>query len=170
VRRGKRVGVTRAFNFYLCGGPLIPSEKKLTIVDSPGYGDRGTEEMGDLFQSYIMKRSNLKLILLLVDAGVGMNRYDRSMLEFLLKIHHEHRPDVDIQPVMSKLDKVSHHTTISRLGRTVEDIYRIAPAARQPYILVGCKGHTKSFGIEETRAQILLGSGLSSLRPRVPRI
>ena len=113
---------------------------------------------------------SLKLILLLFDAGVGMNRYDRSMLEFLFKIHQEHRPDVDIQPVMSKLDKVSHHTTITRLGRTVEDIYRIAPAARQPYILVGCKGHTKSFGIEEARTQILLGSGLSSLRPRVSRI
>lgn len=99
-----------------------------------------------------------------------MNRYDQSMLEFLSNTRQNHRPDVDIQPVMSKLDKVSHHTTITRLGRTVEDIYRIAPTARQPYILVGCKGHTKSFGIEEARSQILLGSGLSSLRSKVSKV
>ncbi|KAF8328402.1 uncharacterized protein EI90DRAFT_3290574 [Cantharellus anzutake] len=175
VRTGKRAeqrdqGVTRAFNFYPCGGPLIPPEKKVTLVDSPGYGDRGTEETGDFFQSYVKRRSNLKLILLLIDAELGMNHYDKSMLEFLSRTRQDCRPDVQIQPVLSKVDKASHSSVITRLGRTAEDVYRIAPNARQPFVLVGCKGHMKRLGIEEARLQILIGAGLASLRPKLAKV
>lgn len=46
-------GLTQALNFYNVGVP----PHQLVLVDSPGYGERGRPEWGELFNYYITNRA-----------------------------------------------------------------------------------------------------------------
>lgn len=47
-----KAGRTRQLNFYRVGLP----PDNLVLVDAPGYGARGRQEWGDLFDSYVRHR------------------------------------------------------------------------------------------------------------------
>ena len=58
------------------------------LVDMPGYGfafasDEAVQRWGDLSAEYLRSRKTLKLVLVLLDAKVGLKPSDLQMLEFL---------------------------------------------------------------------------------------
>ena len=52
VRTSSKAGRTRSLNFFRVG----PGQGSLVLVDAPGYGARGREEWGELFDHYLENR------------------------------------------------------------------------------------------------------------------
>ena len=77
-------GKTRALNFFELGR----KDKAFMLVDMPGYGfafakDEDVAAWRELSAEYLSKRSTLKLVLVLLDAKVGLKETDLQMFEFL---------------------------------------------------------------------------------------
>ncbi|KAG8692110.1 hypothetical protein FRC08_010003 [Ceratobasidium sp. 394] len=52
VKTSSKAGHTRALNFFQVGA----DPGRLTLVDAPGYGERGRPEWGEVFERYIGTR------------------------------------------------------------------------------------------------------------------
>ena len=78
-----RPGSTQALNFFNIGKPSM-----LTLVDMPGYGFAFAPEAKRLQWTefslwYLMNRSNLKRVLILIDGRWGLMDSDKEMIAFL---------------------------------------------------------------------------------------
>ncbi|TVY68704.1 putative GTP-binding protein EngB [Lachnellula suecica] len=93
-------GRTKLMNAFAVGGSEDEAEKKLVVLDMPGYGKGGRAEWGKEILKYLSKRRQLKRAFLLIDAEHGVKVSDRQILA-LFKEH-----EVPYQIVMSKADKV----------------------------------------------------------------
>ena len=76
------------------------------LVDLPGYGfasipEREREKLLKMIRSYVLKRSSLVCLFLLIDARLEMQKTDRQFLDFLGK----HRVPFSI--IFTKTDKIS---------------------------------------------------------------
>ena len=77
-------GKTQKLNFFELGR----RGETFNLVDMPGYGfafasDEAVQRWGDLSAEYLRSRKTLKLVLVLLDAKVGLKPSDLQMLEFL---------------------------------------------------------------------------------------
>ena len=85
---GKIPGKTRTINFY-------EIDERFILVDLPGYGyataSKGREdEWADFVNSYLMERSQLKLVLFLLDVRREPSELDRQMAEWLVSHGIDH--------------------------------------------------------------------------------
>lgn len=77
-------GKTQTLNFFEAGR----KDACFRLVDMPGYGfalasDAAVERWRDLSAQYLRERKGLKLVLVLLDAKVGLKPSDLQMLQFL---------------------------------------------------------------------------------------
>ena len=77
-------GKTQKLNFFELGR----RDETFNLVDMPGYGfafasDEAVQRWGDLSAEYLTTRKTLKLVLVLLDAKVGLKPTDLQMLQFL---------------------------------------------------------------------------------------
>ncbi len=117
ARMSKNPGKTRTINFY-------DVENLLYFVDLPGYGyakiSRSEQEKwGGMIEGYLLKRSTLKAILLLVDIRHEPTKDDKLMYNWLKHYNYE------IIIVATKEDKlrrsqVQKHLAVIRKGLEVE--------------------------------------------------
>ncbi|MBP7190254.1 MAG: YihA family ribosome biogenesis GTP-binding protein [Rickettsiaceae bacterium] len=93
-------GRTQQINFFELGG-------KLTLVDLPGYGyAKVPQNMRSMWEElilhYLSKRSNLKIVNLLIDARRGVAENDLKIVELLISLQ------LNFQIVFTKSDKISN--------------------------------------------------------------
>ncbi len=92
-------GHTRKIFFYNIA-------KKFILVDLPGYGyakvsKNKIEKMSELVFLYLTKRTNLKIVYILIDSRHGFKESDINFLEFLDTY------EISFQIVFTKIDKIS---------------------------------------------------------------
>lgn len=98
ARTSQNPGKTRTINFYAV-------EKKLYCVDLPGYGyakasKQDVAQWGKMIESYLMKREQLKSIILLIDIRHEPGENDKLMYDWLK--HYGY----NIVIVATKADKI----------------------------------------------------------------
>ena len=94
-------GKTITINFYNIDDTIF-------LVDLPGYGyaKRSQEEiskLGDMIESYLQQRPQLKQIFLLVDSRHAPSKDDIMMLEWIRTV----RPDEPVVAIATKTDKLN---------------------------------------------------------------
>lgn len=94
-------GKTITINFYNIDDTIL-------LVDLPGYGyaKRSQEEIskwGDMIESYLQQRPQLKQIFLLVDSRHAPSKDDIMMLEWIRTV----RPDEPVVAIATKTDKLN---------------------------------------------------------------
>lgn len=99
ARTSGNPGKTRTINFYNV-------EDKLYFVDLPGYGyarasRAESEKWGRMIETYLLKREQLKCIVMLVDIRHEPTKNDISMFEWL------HYYDYSMTIVATKCDKIN---------------------------------------------------------------
>lgn len=73
----RRAGYTKTLNSYRIGN-------KLRLIDSPGYGEYGEEEQGELVIDYICNRKYLRRVFVLIDSRRGFLEPDVNLVSFLI--------------------------------------------------------------------------------------
>jgi len=144
-------GKTRSINFYAVDVTrkqegMEPILKRFRIVDLPGYGyatrcKGERKEWSKLTASYVQNRSNLSLILHLVDMRHSLFDSDKKLQEWLLSIN------VNFMVVFTKADKIARG---SRKGLMQKYIRNGLYSKEMPVIT---SGETRD-GIKELREVI----------------
>jgi GTP-binding protein len=103
-------GLTQALNFF-------EVNRRYYLVDLPGYGyarksGERREHFLALITDYLQRSSNLKLVLLVIDARVGLTELDVAMLKFLQKAK------LTFLMVINKSDKLGREAQ-AKLMRTL---------------------------------------------------
>lgn len=73
----RRAGYTKTLNSYRIGN-------KIRLIDSPGYGEYGEEEQGELVIDYICNRKYLRRVFVLIDSRRGFLGPDANLVSFLI--------------------------------------------------------------------------------------
>lgn len=89
----RRAGFTKCLNCYNVSDTI-------RIVDSPGYGEFGEEQQGEIVLEYIRRRKELRRTFLVVDSTAGIRDEDAALIDFLV----EH--GVPFEIVFTKVDAV----------------------------------------------------------------
>jgi GTP-binding protein len=103
-------GLTQALNFF-------EVNKRHYLVDLPGYGyarksGERRQHFLTLITDYLQRSSNLKLVLLVVDARIGFTDLDEAMFAFLKKAK------LPFLVVVNKSDKLGREASV-KLMRTL---------------------------------------------------
>ncbi|KAI8575976.1 hypothetical protein K450DRAFT_259253 [Umbelopsis ramanniana AG] len=143
VRTSDKPGLTQQLNFYSVG-------RLFTIVDMPGYGFAFVDEdkrrlWRELMETYMTKRSTLKMVYVTIDARHGLKVGDKDFLAMLDKNR------VPFQVVLTKCDLIILPTLARRYMMLLSDVnnYR---HARKEVALVSSR--TQS-GVNQLRKEIL---------------
>ena len=126
ARVSKTPGRTQSVNLY-------EINKKLNIVDLPGYGygkfsNNIRNELNYLIKNYLEKRRNLRKIYLLVDCKVGIKKLDIDTIDFILKINKS----VDI--ILTKIDKCSNSFVFTQKKSIESLLYNYQKTFMSPII------------------------------------
>ena len=118
ARVSRTPGRTRLINVFVTGPDRW-------IVDLPGYGyAAGPRPESDAWQAmiegYLLGRSTLRMVFVLVDAEVGPTKLDLQMVDWL---HHVRLP---MRIVVAKMDQVKPGRQVAR-RREVSAALRLAP-------------------------------------------
>ncbi|PCH44476.1 nucleoside triphosphate hydrolase protein [Wolfiporia cocos MD-104 SS10] len=153
----KRAGRTQSLNFFRVGA----QPGKLVVVDAPGYGARGRQEWGDLFNHYLRERKQLRRVFLLFSAKHGLNEVDRAMLRLLNEeCQATGGTRYTLQAILTKADTVlDMKDGPSHIRSIQKDIFDTAPTCL-PAIVTTASKHPH-FGIEEVRQSIADACGLA---------
>lgn len=135
-------GRTQALNFFNLGDIFY-------LVDLPGYGYAKVARSkaiawGRLVEGYLLSRSFLKRVFILVDSRHGLKPLDEWMMTFLDQCAQSY------QIVLTKTDKVSV-SHLSALLKSVEDALKSHPAAYPIPLTTSARGKK---GIEDLRRAI----------------
>lgn len=113
ARVSKEPGRTRMINYFLL-------EDKVYLVDVPGYGfarvpKEEQEKWKRMMENYFQERKdNIKMVFVLIDAVVGVQRLDEQMLEWLQYL------GIPFTVVLTKTDKAKQR----ELSRTLKEVRR----------------------------------------------
>jgi len=113
ARVSKEPGRTRMINYFLL-------EDRIYLVDVPGYGfakvpRQEQERWKRMMENYFRERKeNIKMVFVLIDAVVGVQRLDEQMLEWLQYL------GIPFTVVLTKTDKA----TQKELSRTLKEVKR----------------------------------------------
>mmetsp|Transcript_26562 Transcript_26562/g.39551 ORF Transcript_26562/g.39551 Transcript_26562/m.39551 type:complete len:250 (+) Transcript_26562:1-750(+) len=139
-----RPGRTRHLFRFEVGG-------KLTFVDLPGYGfakapRQVKEGWISLVDEYLARAMQLKRVISLVDASVGVKESDEQLWEMLMEREHT------MMVVLTKVDKVSPDTLNRNMAHVVSMLQRFDTKFVWPYVhaVSGMHGH----GVEELRSSL----------------
>lgn len=103
ARVSSNPGCTRQINFYSM------YNDKFRLVDLPGYGySRASKgeiaQYLDLVEYYLLKRSNLRKVFLLIDSKVGLKEIDKDFIYWLTY------NDINFNIVLTKIDKINQES------------------------------------------------------------
>lgn len=103
ARVSSNPGCTRQINFYSM------YDDKFRLVDLPGYGySRASKgeiaQYLDLVEYYLLKRSNLRRVFLLVDSRVGLKEIDKDFIYWLTY------NNINFNIVLTKIDKINQES------------------------------------------------------------
>jgi GTP-binding protein len=106
-------GLTQALNFF-------DVNRRYYLVDLPGYGyarksGERREHFLTLITDYLQRSSNLKLVLLVIDARIGLTELDEAMLKFLRKAK------LPFHMVVNKSDKLGKEASVKLMRKLVAD-------------------------------------------------
>lgn len=109
-------GKTQTLNFYLVNDSFY-------IVDVPGYGYANTNKsqqhkFGLMIEEYLMNRSNLKRVFMLIDFRHKPTEDDELMFDFL-KYYN-----LDVTIVATKYDKVNQKTKVKQ-EKVIKDTFNL---------------------------------------------
>ncbi|MCW1891798.1 MAG: ribosome biogenesis GTP-binding protein YihA/YsxC [Candidatus Uhrbacteria bacterium] len=96
---------------------LFDVDKKLVLVDLPGYGYAKTskekrEAFSEMLNDYLALSKQLKLVFLIIDARIGPTDLDRNMLDDLA------HSDLEIVMILNKVDKLNQ-SELAKLKSTL---------------------------------------------------
>jgi len=172
-------GRTRLMNAFAVG-PEDDLQKRLVVLDMPGYGKGGRSEWGVQIMKYLEKRKELKRAFLLIDAEHGVKVGDRHIISLLKQ------NNVPFQIVLAKADKIvfpgsrtpspgALEARLLKLRETMDTVKQII----QPDIeeeggavgeIIACSSEKwidgKRMGIDAVRFAMLRAAGLE-LRARI---
>ena len=170
------------FNFYVSGKDHLRDSSKVTIVDTPGYLERGTPEWSEMFSAYVKNRPkfvhiacepvhlsltnystcfSLKLIFILFRGEDQLSTHDLLMLRNLESLCKDSTNGVRFQPIFSKCDQVGPRDMLRRMLDNVNRIYQTTPSAVEPWIMTSTRGKGLKMGIDAMREAIVVGAGVS---------
>ncbi len=106
ARTSSTPGRTQAINFFLAG-------ERMYLVDLPGYGFARVpfqvrKSWGSMVETYLMKRPNLKAVVVILDIRRDPGRGDMDLLGWLNKY------GIDTILVLTKADKLSRQKSTAR--------------------------------------------------------
>ncbi|KAG8708298.1 hypothetical protein FRC09_001325, partial [Ceratobasidium sp. 395] len=155
VKTSSKAGHTRALNFFQVGVDV----GKLTLVDAPGYGERGRPEWGEIFEHYIATRQRhvrLRRIFLLINAKHGISASDKAMLQDLdTRFKGSAGLSFTYQVVLTKMDCVPISQLASVLGKTTQDTRQFAPTAVPEVMWTAAPRQGNGIGIQQLRNAII---------------
>lgn len=93
----QQAGYTPCLNFYNIG-------KKVRIVDSPGYGQKGRSWQGKMVMEYLQRRHGLVNTYVVLDANIGVTDHDIIVFDML------EQTGVTFEVVLNKVDKLKTQT------------------------------------------------------------
>lgn len=107
ARTSARPGRTQAINFFSV-------DNRLYLVDLPGYGYarvplKVKKSWGDMVETYLRKRSNIKAVVVILDIRRDPNSGDMNLLNWLKQY------GINSILVLTKADKLSRNQSISRV-------------------------------------------------------
>jgi GTP-binding protein len=117
VRTSSTPGCTRTVSFFHA---TTADKTHVMLVDLPGYGyaqRSHTERKGwaRLIEGYLLKRSNLRAVVLLIDARRDATAADLELIEMLKLTDTETRVPAGVVLVATKLDEVPSSQRASRV-------------------------------------------------------
>ena len=109
ARTSSKPGRTQALNFFSV-------ENRFYLVDLPGYGYARVplevkKSWGKMVETYLVKRTNLKAVLVILDIRRDPNSGDKDLLYWLKQY------GVHVILVLTKADKLSKNKGIARVKR-----------------------------------------------------
>lgn len=136
-------GRTQQLNFFNVSNLFV-------FVDMPGYGfakapKKHIVQWEKLISQYILQRTTLKRIFLLIDARHGIKKNDAEFMEHLDSM------GLSYQIILTKVDKISKAQSVKIIAET-ESAIKQHPAA-YPFILA--TSSEKRMGINELKKTIL---------------
>ena len=133
------------------------------LVDMPGYGfalasEAAVEAWARLSAAYLRKRSTIKLVLVLVDARVGLKPSDVQMLQFL-----EAEARLPYLVVLTKADAAGPPQRIAQVAALVQSGLKSARRQLRPLALVSSQ---RKAGVDALQRRIICAAtGRSDLLP-----
>ncbi|MDR0678491.1 MAG: ribosome biogenesis GTP-binding protein YihA/YsxC [Holosporaceae bacterium] len=143
ARTSKLPGCTQQINFFLL-------MEKIFLVDLPGYGYASVSQKNrklwdDLIPDYLIRRSNLRRIFLLIDSRHGIKKIDEEIMDAL------DRAAVSYQIILTKIDKIKDKD-VAAIKEQVESQILIRAAAHPCIIVTSSK---KFLGIRDVQSEIM---------------
>ncbi|KAJ6568407.1 P-loop containing nucleoside triphosphate hydrolase protein [Mycena vulgaris] len=156
LRTSKKAGCTRTLNFFRVGehpGSVI-------LVDAPGYGARGRPEWGDLFNTYVSTRKQLRRIYILFNGKHILNPADLEMLGHISDtlFTQEGTQPYTLQAIITKADSIPDKSLGQVIPTIQKQIFEAAPLCLPPIITSAVM--RPMFGIDKVRANIAEACGL----------
>ncbi|KAJ6465170.1 P-loop containing nucleoside triphosphate hydrolase protein [Mycena vitilis] len=158
LRTSKKAGCTRTLNFFRVG----EHPGSVVLVDAPGYGARGRPEWGQLFNTYITQRKQLKRIYILFNGKHLLNPADLEMLANLsdtLFSQQDGTQSYTLQSIITKADCIANKSVGEVIPKIQKQIWEAAPLCLPPIVTSAMM--RPMFGIEEVRANIAEACGLT---------
>lgn len=145
ARTSNTPGCTRQINFFDVGVAKGPS---LAFVDLPGYGyakvsKAESRDWKALLEGYLVERSTLRCVVVLVDARRGLEQEEYDLVEFL-----QQREDLEVVLCATKLDKVPRSQQKQRMMTLARE------AKLPPKSVIGTSAETRQ-GREELWERLL---------------
>ncbi|KAJ7080727.1 hypothetical protein B0H15DRAFT_786966 [Mycena belliarum] len=160
LRTSKKAGCTTTLNFYRVG----EHPGSVVLVDAPGYGARGRPEWGDLFDTYVSTRKQLRRIYILFNGKHILNPADLAMLAHISDtlFTQEGTQPYTLQAVITKADCIPNSSLGQVIPTIQKQIFENAPLCLPPIITSAVM--RPMFGIDAVRANIAEACGLGLLK------
>jgi GTP-binding protein len=122
VRTSSTPGCTRQLAFFEA---RTADGLQVVLVDLPGYGyaRRSKAERlawGELIEGYLLGRSTLRAVVVVIDARRGVEQEERDLFELIASPTRTQRPSVAVVIAATKLDKIpasQRSPALARLAR-----------------------------------------------------
>jgi ribosome biogenesis GTP-binding protein YsxC/EngB len=98
----KRAGFTQTMNCFNIG-------KRFRLIDTPGYGSRGTAGQGRQVMEYLRRRKELRRVYMLISAAEGFDQDDYAIINFLTEA------GVPFEFVFTKFDRLKTAKTVEKV-------------------------------------------------------
>ncbi|QEU58282.1 hypothetical protein KDRO_A02970 [Kluyveromyces lactis] len=143
----KKAGFTKTINCFNVGG-------KFRIIDTPGYGTKGTVEQGKVTMDYLHKRRELRRSFLLISANNGFSEYDAQMIDLLVN------DGIPFEIVFTKMDTIKDMAQVESIIEE-SNVLRLPTSPRFIFLNSMTNKHCqKRFGLDVLRYVVLEACGL----------
>ncbi len=124
VRTSSTPGCTRQVSWFRT---ISDDKAEIHLVDLPGYGyakrsKSERKEWAGLIETYLLERSTLKGVMLLVDVRRGLEPDDEELIKMLKDQPRVSRKPLEVGIVATKLDKLSGAQQKPALARLAKEI------------------------------------------------